>query len=290
MTKPKVKTRTLSERAMLVNLQISQWSARKLNRAETNAVNRSHNLTVEAARVNVNLLPLGMELQQVHKTTRAIREEYDQHTSPWGLQGVNILKSSAYMDFVQLANRWRADYDDAVNRFVEAYPGLRKEAETLLNGLFREEDYPSVEDMQRRFRFSIRFMPIPDKGDWRVDVGDEAAKRLREDISQQLAEAETLAMQSVWKRLYDVVSKAKERLSQPDAEFRSSLVDNAVELCALLPSLNITDDPKLEKLRQDLEGSLCRQTPDILRADPLVRKETSDKMADIMSKMGHMFN
>ena len=49
---------TLSERAMLTTLAISQWTARKLDRAETTALNRAHGLSIEAARVHKDLFPL----------------------------------------------------------------------------------------------------------------------------------------------------------------------------------------------------------------------------------------
>lgn len=289
MTKPKPKITTLSERAMLVNLQISQWTARKLNRAETTALNRSHGLTVEAARVNVNLLPFATTLERVHQTTGAIRKDFDRRTLPWQLQGVNILKAESYNEFISEANQWRSDWDAAVEAFFAGYDEQVADAKVLLNGLFNPDDYPAAADLRRRFAFNIRFMPVPDKADWRVDVGDEATERLRDAISRQVAEAEAEAMQAAWKRVYEVVERAVERLSSPDAVFRDTLVENAAAMCRLLPSLNLTNDPDLERTRQAIEGSLCKYNADTLRSDPLVRADVAAKMADIQSKMGAFF-
>jgi trehalose-6-phosphate synthase len=49
--------------------------------------------------------------------------------------------------------------------------------------------------------------------------------------------------------------------------FRDSLVDNAVELCRLLQTLNVTQDPKLERARQQLESILIGVDADELRKD-----------------------
>lgn len=280
---------TLSERALLVTLNISQWTARKLDRTETTALNRSHGLSVEAARVNKNLLPCGTHLEKVHAVTGAIRKDFARHTLPWGIDGVNILKSASYFDFTTMANRWHADWHAAVTDFIDAYPQAVADARVLLNSLFRDEDYPPVEDLQRRFAFDIRFMPVPADQDWRIDVGDAEMERLKAAITAQVQEAEARGMTEAWRRVYEVVEKANERLRNPENIFRDSLVENAIELCRVLPMLNIADDPKLEQARQQIEGSLCKHTPDMLRSDPVIRQDVADKMADIMSKMSGYF-
>lgn len=276
---------SLSERAMLVSLQISQWTARKLDRTETSAVNRKHGLTVEAARVNKNLLPLATDLDRVHKISSAIRKQFDFLTAPWALHGVNILKSDAYMDFTGTVRGWQDEWHGAVETFLAAYPTYRTEARLLLNTMFNEDDYPSPEDLARRFAFNIRFYPLPDADDWRVSVGDEATMQLREQLKADVERAMGEAMQDVWRRIYEVVSKAHERLSCPDNKFKDSLVENAIELCAVLPSLNITSDPDLEQARRDVERSLCAHRPDTLRDDLDTRAQVADQMAEIMRKM-----
>lgn len=277
---------TLSERALLVNLQISQWTARKLDRAETVALNQRHNLTVEGARVNKNLLPLSTELTRVHQMTQAIRKEFAHMTLPWGLEGVCILNADAYFDFTGKVRQWKTDWNGAVDGFLDAYPTYRDEAKTLLNGMFKEDDYPTTEDLRRRFAFNIRFMPMPDQQDWRVDIGDDATKELKAQLTADIEASVGAALQEAWRRVYEVVEKAHERLRDPENVFRDTLVQNAVDLCAVLPTLNFTKDPDLERVRQDIERSLCSNTPDTLRNDPTVRSKVADEMADILKKMG----
>ena len=284
-------TTTLSERAMLVTMNISQWTARKLDRAETTALNRSHGLNIEAARVNKNLFPLSTPLERVHQTTGAIRKDFARRTLPWGIDGVNILKASAYIEFTQAVNQWHADYDEAVNAFLTEYPVLLDEARILLGTLYKQEDYPSLMEIRRRFGFAVRFMPVPDKQDWRIDVGDEARRQLEEDISQRVAQTEATAMTEAWRRIHEVVSRAHERLSNPDAIFRDSLVDNAIELCGVLPGLNIADDPALEASRQQLERLLApyvgNKNP--LRDNPQLRSEAASELTAIMDKMAGLY-
>jgi hypothetical protein len=279
---------TLSERAILTTLNVSQWTARKFDSDETLSVNRKHGLAIQAARVNKNLLPTkNNELQVLQQVTGMVRKDFDKHTLPWSVDGMRILKSDVYMDFSREVRHWQDTWEAARDTFLRAYPDLKREAAAALGSLYDESDYPTVSELHHRFKFAVRFMPIADDRDWRIDVGDDVKAKLQADIRAQLMEVEQAAMASAWSRVHDLVEKTVERLAYPDAIFRDSLVDNAVDLCALMPSLNISNDPEMENVRQTIERTLAKFSGnvDALRHDPLVRSDAADKLAEIMRKM-----
>jgi len=279
---------TLADRAILTTLNVSQWTARKLDSDETLAVNRKHGLAIQAARVNKNLLPTkNNELQVLQQVTGMIRKDFDKHTLPWSVDGMRILKSDRYMDFSQEVRGWQDQWEQARNAFLDAYPTLKREAEHALGSMYDESDYPTTGELRHRFRFDIRFMPIADDRDWRIDVGDDVKAKLREDIRSQLIEVERKAMASAWSRVQDVLEKTVERLSDPTAVFRDSLVDNAVELCQIMPSLNISNDPEMNAVKATIERTLAKFSGnvDALRHDPLERTVAADRLAEVMRKM-----
>jgi hypothetical protein len=281
----------LSERAILTMLNISQWTARKLDKSETLAVNRKHGLYIEAARVNKNLLPAGNELATLQQVTGMVRKDFEKHTLPWGVDGMRILKSDAYMSFAKEVNGWRDTWENARDAFLRAYPSLQAAAAQSLGSLYDEDDYPTQYEVARRFSFDVRFMPIADARDWRIDVGDDVRAKLEADITARLVEVERTAMADAWARVHDVVSKSVERLSDPTAIFRDSLVDNAVDLCALMPTLNIANDPEMNAVKTTIERTLAKFSGnvDALRHDPIERTATADKLAEVMRKMaGYM--
>jgi hypothetical protein len=216
-----------------------------------------------------------------------IRKDFDRHTLPWSVDGMRILKSEAYMGFSQEVNHWRDTWETARDTFLRAYPLLQGEASIALGSMYDPSDYPSVDDLRGRFKFDIRFMPIADERDWRIDVGDEAKAKLQADIRAQLEEVEANAMTEAWSRVQDVVEKTVERLANPDAIFRDSLVDNAVELCAIMPSLNISNNPDMEDVRKTIERTLAKYSGnvDALRHDPIEREDAAHTLADVMRKM-----
>ena len=77
-----------------------------------------------------------------------------------------------------------------------------------------------------------------------------------------------------------------EKLDDPKAVFRDTLVENTREICSVLTRLNFTDDPNLEAMRQEVEQSLTKHHPDALRNDPDLRRDKAAEAKAIMAKMG----
>lgn len=279
---------SLADRAILVDLSISQWSARKLDRKQTNDLNARAGARRTVARVNKTLLPGSQSLEAATRKASAIRDWFYARTLPWA-GSARILRSEHYLDFTTELNDHIAAWERLVDQFVAEYPVLAMQAKLELNGLYDPDDYPDASEIRRRFRIDVRFAPVPVADDWRVTLSDEAMAALRESVTRDVQRAQQNAMQEAWRRLHECVQHAVDKLSDPKAIFRDSLVDNALELCKVLPSLNIADDPELEARRQELERALCGVTPKDLRKRPDVRKSTADQLNDIVRKMGSFY-
>ena len=132
-------------------------------------------------------------------------------------------------------------------------------------------------------------MPVPSVGDWRVELNAETISDLRRDVETQLKASQAIAMKDVFDRVFEVVQTAYERLKDPDAIFRDSLVENATKLCGILPTLNITNDHRLDQLSKQIMSTLGKHNPSTLRKDPVVRKNTAAQMKDVMQKMGALY-
>jgi hypothetical protein len=177
----------------------------------------------------------------------------------------------------------RDEWNALVRRFTANYDMLVYDAQRVLGTLFNRNDYPQLSELQRKFHMDMAVFPVP-SADFRVSIAGDELARIQQDVERRVRDAEQQAMQEVWQRLYDRVKHIAEKLADPKAIFRDSMVENAREICDMLPRLNFNDDPNLEAMRRQVEASLIKH-PDALRNDPILRRDTAADAKAIMDKM-----
>jgi hypothetical protein len=274
----------LNDRALLVQLSVSQWTARKYDRRATKQVADANNTTMDAGRYNKALLPMNDLLDNVHKKTTYIRQKFYDNTLPWGIEGTMMLPTANYLSFMSEFRKEKSEWNTLVGNFVQNYDQLKRDAQRILGSLYDPADYPMSSEIRHKFNMDMAIFPVP-SADFRVSIGSDELTRIQQDVERRVQEAQSKAMTEVWQRLFDRVKHMAEKLADPKAIFRDSMIENAREICALLPRLNFTDDPKLEALRQEVEGKLIKH-PDALRNDPDLRRDTAAEAKRIMDAMG----
>jgi hypothetical protein len=273
----------LNDRALLVQLNISQWTARKYDKKATRQVADTFHNFVDQGRYNKALLPMNSLLDNIHKKTTQIRTKFYENTLPWGIEGTMMLPTANYLSFMADFRKEKGEWESLVQTFVDNYDSLKVDAQRVLGQLYDPADYPMRFELADKFRMDMAIFPVPST-DFRVSIGSEELSRIQQDVERRVQQAQSTAMQEVWTRLYDRVKHMAEKLADPKAIFRDSMVENAREICAILPRLNFSDDPNLEALRQEVEGKLIKH-PEALRNDPDLRRDTAAEAKKIMDAM-----
>lgn len=274
------KASSLSNRALLVTVNISQWSGRKLDKRATETANIAHNADATAGNYHKKLLPAARELELVGTIASQARKYYYEQTLPWMSDGTRIISGQNYLKFQSEMRKIKGQFENAVKEFETAYPRLQNEAKSKLGNLYDSEEYP--DNISERFGIEYSFLPLPDAKDFRVAVGD-AEKRAFE---RKIKDIETVAMRDASQRLLDVVKSATEKLKDPKAIFRDSLLENISEIASLIPSLNISGDSKLDQLSEEAKKVIKSIDSKTVRTDSKERDKASKALKDIESRMG----
>jgi hypothetical protein len=277
-------TMMLNDRALLVSLSISQWTARKLDKRATKEVADNNRASTSAGRYNKSLLPLNDLLAHVHQKTGLIREKFAKNTLPWGIDGTRILPSANYLSFMQDFRKEKSEWQSLVTMFIDNYDDLVDGAKRWLGDLYDEKDYPTKESVADKFALDMGIFPVP-TSDFRVQLSSDELTRLQEEMEERMVTVQQEAMMDAWGRLYKHVQHITEKLADPKGIFRDSMLDNAQETCDLLTRLNIADDPNLEAMRREVEAKLISHHPDSLRNDPDLRQDTAAEARKIMDLM-----
>ena len=276
---------SLDSKAVLVQLNISQWTARKYDKRVTQEVSDKHNTVGDVGRYNKALLPNNDLLKRIQKKATAIRTEYYANTLGWGVtDGIQLLPSANYMVFMEQFREHRAEWQVLVDEFISQYMQLKDNAERTLGDMYNESDYPEEHELRSKFAMDMTVLPVP-SDDFRVEIGSDEMERIADEVRSQVEGAYQSSIKEIWQRLYDKVETMNAKLSDPKAVFRDTLTENLSDVCDLLTRMNINNDPDLESIRQQVDSELARNHPDALRNDPIKRREVADKSKDIMSKM-----
>lgn len=281
----------LSSRAMLARLNVTQWSARKVDKRVTAETTAREGADAGAGRFNKQLLA-GQDaaLKEIGRIATAARADHYRLTLPWTDDGARILTAAAYMQYTSEMAAHQAAFNAAVDAFLADYPQAREAARFTLGTMYQEADYPHPDKARAKFGFSTSFDPLPTCGDFRVSLTDDAVKAIRADLESRMAAAEADAMRDLWQRLYQVVGHMAAQLPKYSAgevkRFNDSLVENVRDLCGLLPALNLSNDPALTDMAAQVERDLCQHSAQTLRDSDHARDSTARAARDLVKKMG----
>ena len=272
----------ISTKAMLVDLRISRWTARKQDKRATAEVAKNNSVQSGAGRYYKSLIE-GGALASINRIADEARSYHYSVTLPWLDTGPRTLKATGYFDYMAAMQGFTSRFDVAVTELVNDYPLYREEAKRLLGTLFNVDDYPEVHRLKDMFAFRVNIMPLATADDFRVELGDEVTEQVKQQIAEATRETMRRGMTEAYERVRKITQAFVDRLGQPDTVFRDSLVENARDLAAVLPMLNVTDDPHLATIADRLRNDLCGFDAEQLRKDPAARREAYQK-ARVMDK------
>lgn len=281
--------------AMLVDLNISVWTGRKQDKRVSEEIDAAKSTKTKAGNYHKKLLAGTQKLDDLQKLVTGIRAWHYAQTLPWSDGGSRLLPMKNFFDYKATLNDLETQFNEAVEAFLTDYPTLVSAAAFQLGDLFDSEEYPNVDRLRDKFRFRFVFLPVPEVGDFRIDINEQHKEELKAQYESFYENKLSEAMQDAWARLHECLSKMSEKLANApsprmtkDGEvytqiFRDSLVTNAVELCELLTKLNVTNDAKLENARKTLESLIVGVSPKDLREDEHMRLDVKSKVDEILS-------
>jgi hypothetical protein len=279
--------------ATLVEISISTWTARKLDRSVSDEVIASkHAGSKDAARVNKNLLAGRSELERILTHVSATRAYVYDNTLPWSDNGQRLLPRAMFMKFDAEMQRREEEFVRLVSEFVTLYPTLITAQAMELGAMFKRDDYPAPYEIARKFAWSLDYIPVPTAGDFRIDVGNDAANELQRKLIERSDQRVEQALDTLIVGMREHLERMAKQLTVevgPDGKQRKgklydSLLDGGVDLCDRIASLNLLGDARIEALRQDMHRVVTSVTMDDLRKTDGAREETRAKVDELLSK------
>ena len=288
---------SLATSAVLVNAEVSVWSATKQDRVISNEVTTAKKADHSAGRYVKNLLaddPTHKQLlnyrQTVYNWLR--RNTYDWSGSLRLLPVINLPKFKA--EFHQHEKSYFALRD----AFLDRYPTIVSNMAFKQGDMFDRSEYPSVDQIKDKFRIRLYVAEVP-TSDYRCSIAEDLAedlkltyqKQINDEIVPQvmadIASQFTEVMESISHCCgHDEISSVDGEVKTKKRKIYEGTIEKARALCETFRGFNLTNDAELAKASESLKNVLNGVDADTLRESDAVRESVKSGVDDILSKFG----
>lgn len=277
----------ITARAMIVSVHIGLWRAKKKDSDVTDAAIKAYNANAKAGEFTKRLVESDL-LKAINTIAGKTYTYIYSVTSPWTGKNERVLNAELYVEFCQKIRGLEAEFMEAVDRFVVEYPQIIEKAKPFLGGMHKEYEYPSPSRIRGEFAFDVSMDTITDSKHIAVKMSREAVNDLAAKIQAKQEGAIRNVRLDCAERVYKAVSAIKERLDGQasakgkDKIFHDSLLENAQEVIEIVRMLDITNDPRLAQICEDIQQHILRYDAQTLRENPHAKTVTHQEASILL--------
>ena len=219
-------------------------------------------------------------------------------TVPWD-DGVHLI-SVDNLDRFEAALRKKADrLEELKAELQDTWPDVIEADKVRLGDAFDPDDYPSVNEIVNRYSITYELRPLPSGDDIRVNLPQQRVNAIRQQVERDVSAKVEAGAKVVSERVADVLTTFIEGMERhgtkaDGAKRASKFADSTVEaierLAEALPGLNLTGDPALTAVSNDLFLKLRDLDPQVLREDDGKRQQAADTAKEIVNKLSGFFD
>ena len=273
---------SISSSAMTVDFNASVWTARKKDHKASAEVTHANYADKGVASVSKNLLGDCEELRAVQKFAANTRNIHYSMTMPWSDNGSRLLPTAQYFRYHEVMTDLQNEFARLVDEFLTVYEWKIMDAQASLGAMWNGDEYPTRSALENKFGFRLSYIPLPDSGDFRIDVGNEAMVDLQTQYEKHYTTAINTAMKDIWQKLHDNLTTLVRQLDVNDEgkgnKLYDTVFDRALELTDMLGTCNVTGDSQMEAMRARLEQAFHGLTLGQIKNSPTLREDKQKEL------------
>jgi hypothetical protein len=274
----------LNNVAMLVNFTATALGSQKRDQVATDRANQSFGVDEDAgyyskAKINKHYLaPINSIINEARKKHRKLTLSWDND---------RLLPNKNFMEYTQAIADSKRQLAQAAVDLQVIWPDVITEAQTRLGPLFDPAEYPPQDEVASLFDIETDIKPIPtSEGFGMNELIDTEKNLLKAKLAKLTKEREEKAKQESWYILYDVVAAMSKKLADTNAKrYHKTLISNIEDVLERLPALNVTNDPNLTAMMEQVRSSLCDYDPSNFGKDEVLKKQAATEADELLERM-----
>lgn len=290
----------LQNNALIVKVECTKWSNTVEDRDISVEIVSDKNAEARSLKV-MKPLAKGPVIKELNKLIGQVGNQVIRKWCvPWD--------TGKHLIVVDNLKKFEADLKAKNDRLEELKIELRAEwlnivrdDQLKLGDAFKPSDYPNVEDIVDKYSIKYSLFPITSADDVpaQLRLPAERIRQIEADVEADANERVEAGMKAIHKRVTNVLNTfidgmdrhgIKAQGQQRASKFSDTTVTAIEELAETLPHINLTNDPALTEVANDLLSRMRDLDPQKLRDDPAERKSAAETARDIASKLNGLFD
>jgi hypothetical protein len=282
----------LNEKALLVKVELKKWGGSKTDVSLAEEISSNYSLKSGLFIVSKKLTQ-NATLKAIKKIDGLIRTDciysgagYRGFCHAWDNNGNYLLPIDAKDRFEKRFAEYRDEREALVKQFLSEYPDIVDGAKVEFGSTFNESDFPHVNEIEDCFSCEVIKNPVPSTDDIRVNLSSDEIEELKANGKAQEDAKIKEITGSVIDKVNGVLGHFSEKIKAGET-FRDSTLDKVIDLCDVLPALNIDGDSQIHQAHQSLMDVFHNTDVDAktLREDKDKAKEVADASDKILEEL-----
>lgn len=256
----------LTKKAMVVSLSISKFGISKKDKIVSADVAERYNTDEKAGNYNKRILPKHAVIR-INEMASRMRAFHNASTLPWNDDGQRLLASKNYETYNETMREYEAEFNKAVNSFIDNYDTYKNDAMEMLGEMFNPDDYDDKDKIKGKFGVKFSYYPVPAIKDFRVDVSTEDMAALQAQLENDINAKYEHSIKSAWYKVNDYIMSLIGKLEDQDKTIKSSSIDKIREILPVLKTFNFEDDERYNEIIDSINEKVCQFTAKELNTD-----------------------
>ena len=286
--KPDVYRPSIASSAMLVNLSISVWTARKLDKKATNDVISDNGADRRAGNFNKNLLAGCQELDALQKFASSARAASIGMTVPWSDSGLRLLSTQRFFKYNETMEGLKAEFNVLLDKLGSVYDWQVMQTQSKLGNLFNAAEYPTWDQLQGKFGFSLNYIPVPEAGSIQLDMEQRAQDLIIQQYEEFYGAQIAKMYADVQERLQTELGRFVNQLRVEEGA-RGRIYDSTIRhvesLAEMLEEVNFQDDVNISLFARQVKSVVAGMTREDLVNNEGFRMETKATLEEALKNL-----
>lgn len=283
----------IASRAMLVEFHRKYTDCSYTDKKKGESVAADEGGRKEASRLNRKPLANDEDLKAISQAQSAGYAHHRRMTLPWS-ESHDLLLASNFDAYCAGHGQPKAEFERAVRRLLNNWDAKWQIVKFNLGNAADMSRLPTRDKLESKFGYEYTFMPVPTKGDFRVEMTDEQKASLNNSVSNLVVTRINSAVEAATLDLLDPLERMIERLGEDQEDgkpqvFRDTLVTNLRDIATKLGEHNALAGNTVVTHFVRSVRALTLYDPDELRRHESLRRQVAGNaqrtLAEIKEKM-----